>query len=338
MPPGTRTVLELVDAGFVSASLGAALELGLFWLLDERPQPITAIARQLGIPPVRCGYWLQMLVHAGLIDEGRDGFRPSSTARTAILGAYSRETWGLLAQEARERLPVPVDFVRLLSGDGTPGEPKKAGRPDYVTLMAADSERARRFTRMLYELHRPVADKLARRIDMAGVGRMVDVGGGSGVVSMALARQHSALAATVVDLATVCDAGRELAIENGLENRVTYHAADFQRDDLPGGFDLALMCDVGVYGPAVFGRIGAALNRHGRLVVADTFAPASGIPPASRLIWAFERSLTDPGHIPPTAEYVQGLLDAAGFRVRSCDELRLPDEPDPLTVIDAERR
>jgi demethylspheroidene O-methyltransferase len=203
--------------------------------------------------------------------------------------------------------------------------------------MAADTERARRFTGMLYELHRPMADELLRRVDMKGIARMIDVGGGSGVVSLTFTRRYPALQATVVDLTTVCGAGRALAVESGLVDRVTYHAADFLHEDLPGGFDLALMCDVGVYGAEVFARIGAALNRAGRLVVVDALAPADGVAPAGRVIWALERSLADPRYIPPTAEYVRGLLVAAGFRVRSCEDLRLSDDSDPFTIIDAER-
>jgi predicted Rossmann fold nucleotide-binding protein DprA/Smf involved in DNA uptake len=92
MRSDARDILALLDAGAVSASVGAALELGLFWLLGDQPQPIDAIAQKLGIPPARCSYWLQILAQAGLVADGPDGFRPSSVARTGILEAYSRET------------------------------------------------------------------------------------------------------------------------------------------------------------------------------------------------------------------------------------------------------
>jgi len=336
MPSNARHVLALLDAGVVSACLGAALELGLFWLLGDRAMPGEAIARKLRLSPRRCGYWLQVLAQAGFIDEGSDGFRSSPTAKADILDTYSRETWAFLAQEARERLPAFSDLARSLGDDGTERPPTGAGRPDYVTLMAADPARARRFTRMLYELHRPLADELVRRVDVRGIARLIDVGGGSGIVSLTFARHYPGLRATVVDLATVCGAGRELAVEDGLGDRVTYHPVDFLREDLPGGFDLALMCDVGIYGRAVFDRVSTALNRPGRLVVVDVFAPATGTAPASRVIWALERSLADPQHAPPTAEDVRSLLASSGFRVRSCDDLRLPDDRDAFTIIDAE--
>jgi 16S rRNA G1207 methylase RsmC len=67
--------------------------------------------------------------------------------------------------------------------------------------MAQSPERARRFTRMLGEIHRPLAAELAETLDMTGVRRLMDLGGGSGVVSLALLNRHPELTAVVVDIA-----------------------------------------------------------------------------------------------------------------------------------------
>jgi 16S rRNA G1207 methylase RsmC len=74
-------------------------------------------------------------------------------------------------------------------------------------------------------------------LDMTGVNRLLDLGGGSGVVSLALLRQHPHLTSTVVGIANGCSAGREIAQENSLSDRITYQAADFVHDELPGGYD-----------------------------------------------------------------------------------------------------
>ena len=74
--------------------------------------------------------------------------------------------------------------------------------------MVEDPERARRFTRMLYELHHALADELAGCLDMSDVDRVMDLGGGSGVLSMALLRRNPHLTAMVVDVANVCAVGR----------------------------------------------------------------------------------------------------------------------------------
>ena len=204
--------------------------------------------------------------------------------------------------------------------------------------MVASGDRARRFTRALYELHRPMAEALATRFEVARVARLLDVGGGSGVLSFALARRFPGLTCVVVDIGNVCDTGRQIASQNGLETRVTYHAADLTKDKLPDGFDFAVMCDVGLYNPTVFGRIHEALVKGARFVVVDHFAQAEGIVPPSRLNSALARSLFDPEYQVPTAERICSMLSASHFKIVTCQEFEVPGEDDPLTVIETERQ
>ena len=316
-PTTTDDVLDLLDASFTSAALGAAMELGLFWLLESRPLDAAGVAQALGIPPIRCGYWLQLLCGAGLIEPSPRGYRPTETARSAILAVYSRDSWALLAEEARERMPGLRDLPLHIRDAGSAWKALGLVPSRMYARMAEEPETARRFTRMLYELHRPLADGLAESLDLGGVGRLMDLGGGSGVVSLALARRHPALVATVVDMANVCAAGREIARENSLEKRVTFHPADFFRDELPAGFDVVLECDVNLYSEALFRKVRDSLVPGGRFVIVDQLAPAEGVAPSSRVHWAFEGSMIDPGFAYPTAARIRGWLEKAGLRILS---------------------
>ena len=203
------------------------MELGLFWLLEARPMDATEVAERLGIPPSRCHYWLQLLSRARLIEKGVEGYEPSSTARSAILGVYDQETWALLAQEARERLPVLSDLPLHLHEPGSVWSAHGLTPHMYVDQMGEDPDRALRFTRMLYELHQPLAKQLAASLDLSGVTRLMDLGGGSGIISLALLHRYPNLASVVVDIPNVCAAGREIAVGSPLEDRMTFHAADF---------------------------------------------------------------------------------------------------------------
>jgi DNA-binding IclR family transcriptional regulator len=94
-----------------SAALGAAIELGLFWLLAEQPLDAPGVAQALQIPTQRCHYWLQLLNSMGLIEQVPQGYAPSSVARTAILDTYSQQSWAFLAQDERERFPSVCDLA-----------------------------------------------------------------------------------------------------------------------------------------------------------------------------------------------------------------------------------
>jgi demethylspheroidene O-methyltransferase len=313
-PTTPDDVLDLMDASFDSAALGLAMELGLFWLLEDQPLESEAVARALGIPPIRCYYWLQLLRRTGLIEQGSHGYEPSATARDAILAVYNRDSWAMLAEEAGERLPGLCDLACRIREHGAARQVEGTAPPMYVPQMAENPLRARRFTRMLYDIHQPLANELAGALDLKGVKRLMDLGGGSGVVSLALARAYPELTTTVVDIANVCAVGREIAVEEFLDERVTYHAADFLQEDLPAGFDVVLECDVGVYSEALFHKVRDSLKPGGRFTIVDQFAPAEGAAPPSRLHWAFERSLDSPTLVFPTAAQIQDLLVRSGFR------------------------
>lgn len=316
-PKTTDDVLDLMDSNFTAAALGAAMELGLFWLLEETPLDGAAIAGRLGIPPNRCRYWLQLLSDAGLIEASSGRYVPTDTARAAVLEAFSRESWALLAEEARRRYPDLRDLALHIREPGSVLESLGLNPSMFQEEMDEQPDLARRFTRMLYELHKYLAEELAGRLDLTGVGRLMDLGGGSGVVSMALLRRHPDLEAVVVDVANVCAAGREIATENGLQDRIRYHPADFLRDELPSGFDLVLECDVDVYSEALFSRVRGALKDGGRFVVIDQLAPEEGTAPASRVHWAFRGSLRDPEFAFPTVARIKTMLENAGFRNRT---------------------
>ena len=101
----------------------------------------------------------------------------------------------------------------------------------------------------------------------------------------------------------------------GLADRITYHAADFVHDELPGGYDMVLHCDVAVYGEAVFRKLWAALNPGGRLVIVDHLAPAEDVASPARLYWTFLDSLADPDAAMMTLARLQAQLMQAGFQL-----------------------
>jgi SAM-dependent methyltransferase len=301
-------VLSLLDQPLEGAALGAALELGLFWLLGTDGLETGQIGETLGIAKKRCGAWLAFLEEAGFLESEGSLWRPTRVARDSILSSYSAATWSLLAEEARERLEAAWDLPRALRA-----APPVERAPGYVDRMARDPDRARRFTRMLLEIHQGLAEEVAVALDLAGVRRLMDLGGGSGVVAMALVRRWPDLSVTVVDIANVCAAGREIVAEAGLEGRIGFHAADFTRDPLPGGFEVILECDVAVYSEALFRRVHDALVAGGRFLVVDEFEPEEGIGDRARLSWTLVRTLTDPSWTPRTAARTRDLLARAGL-------------------------
>jgi SAM-dependent methyltransferase len=317
-------ILELLDRPIASAAAGAALELGLFWQLAAAPRDAQAIAEALGVPFGRCLAWLRVLADEGLIESTEAGYRPTEAARAAILDTHSAESWAMLAQEARERIGAISDLPVRLGARRSASAASSSTDTGYVGLMSRDPQRARRFTRMLYEIHAPLAEKVAARLDLSGVERLLDLGGGSGVIAIALARRWPGLSVQILDIANVCAVGGELVESAGLGRRIGFTPADFVNEDLPAGFDAILECDVGIYSEALFRRIHGALPAHGRFILIDELA-GEGAPDPGRDAWSLIRTLEDPDWAPPTIAGTLDVLKRSGFR--SVRESRL--EPGP---------
>lgn len=341
-PTTTDQVLDLLDASFTSAALAAALELGLFWLIDDQPLSSAAIAEKLDIPPGRCRYWLQLLEQAGLLEAADGRFSPTNSARTTIIDAYPHETWAHLATEAQGMLPWLRDLKQNLRQPGSARAALGLEKNDYFARMSEDPALALRFTRMLRDFHRPMAEELAPMLGMDDVIRMMDLGGGSGIFSLALLRRHPHLTSVVVDIPTVCRAAREIIGDGAEAHRLSWHEADFFEDKLPVGFDLVLECDVDVYGVELFRKVRSTLNPGGRIVIVDQLAPDGGAAPGTRAHWALRESMDDPKFAFPSAEALEAQLRSAGFSAITRRVLNFSQGParrftDGMVMIEATR-
>jgi SAM-dependent methyltransferase len=315
-PETTEDIVELLDGYILSAALGAAMELGVFWLLAEKPLSAPDVAQALNIPLNRCHHWLRLLCKLGLLEDGAEGYAPSIVARKAIMNAQSQDTWAFHAREDRDSALFVQDLALNIGKPMSTWQTRNLTPSDKLQQEQQDPDYVAGFTRKLCEIHRPLAEQLADVIDLRGVELLLDLGGGSGVVSFALLRKEHDLTSVIVDVENVCRTGREIALENKLEKRITYLAADILQDDLPAGFDMVMLCDVGLFGEALFRKIFDILNPKGRLVIVDKFAPGRTSAPPSRLSSAFLFSLEYPSQSIDfsTAEVVQTRLQQAGFR------------------------
>ena len=315
-PETTEDIVELLDGYIISAALGAAMELGVFWLLAEKPLSASNVAQSLNIPLNRCHHWLQLLCKLCLLEDRAEGYVTSIIARKAILNAQSQDTWAFHARENRDSSLSVRDLALNISKPMSTWQARNMTPSDKLQQEQEDPIYVSRFTRKLCEIHRSLAEQLANMIDLRGVKLLLDLGGGSGVVSFALLRKKHDLTSVVVDVEKVCQAGREIASENKLEKRITYLPADFLQDDLPTGFDMVMLCDVSLFSEILFRKIYKVLNAKGRFVIVDKFAPSRTSAPPSRLPSAFLYSLEYPSQSIDftTAEVVQTRLQQAGFR------------------------
>ncbi len=305
-----------MNGSIYSAIVGAAMELGLFWMLADKSQSAEQVAQSLNIPLNRCSYWLQLLCKLGLLENTAEGYSLTTLARRAILDVQDQDTWAFQAREDRDLALYVQNLAQNIHQPMSAWQADDQSPAEYFLELEQDPTYTSRFTRKLYQIHLSLAEQLAGMLDLQGVDRLLDLGGGSGVVSFALLRKSHQVTSVVVDTESVCQEGRRITLENKLEKRITYLAGDFLKDDLPTGFDLVLLCDVGVISEILLRKIRDVINPGGYLTIIDKFAPRKDSTPPSRLLAAFIASLASHSQSLDyiTMELVRDRLQQAGFR------------------------
>jgi predicted O-methyltransferase YrrM len=170
---------------------------------------------------------------------------------------------------------------------------------------------------------RESAPRLAALFDGTGVTSMVDLGGGPGAFSIAMARRFAALQVVLCD----CDdQALALAAQDiraaGLADRIRAWRRDVLADDIGTGYDLALLSSfistrAECENRALLHKVRDALRPGGRVVIRD-YLPGQGEPaPAAAVFSVCMLVATARGRVYARTE-VKGWLEDAGFEGVHC--------------------
>jgi SAM-dependent methyltransferase len=162
-----------------------------------------------------------------------------------------------------------------------------------------------------------LAQALAKRLDLAGRTRLLDLGGGSGIYACSLVAHHPGLRAVVFDQKPVDAIAARLIAERGFADRVTVAAGDMFRDSLPADCDVHLFSNVlHDWDVPEVRRLLAASHRAlpggGLLVIHDAFINAAKTGPLPVAAYSALLMHATQGKCYSEAEYA-ALLSEAGF-------------------------
>jgi predicted O-methyltransferase YrrM len=138
--------------------------------------------------------------------------------------------------------PQTLDMVKVLRT----GKPANWGSYDADAWAQAMERQdfATQFTAAMDCRGVFLGQALAKKLDLANTRSLLDIGGGSGIYSCALAARFPELRATVFERPPVDRIAREAIEKQGAAERVSVAAGDMFRDELPRGFDAHLISNV----------------------------------------------------------------------------------------------
>lgn len=217
--------------------LAAADEMGLFSLLDAAPATADETAAALKIGVVVAEGLLGVMAALGFLIAYDRRFNLTQTARDFLLPAspYYRGPW---LEVVRRRPRVTYDMVYAALRED------RSTHPDYWNPAEIDATRAADQVRGVQAFTLAGASGLAELEEFDLVRRLLDVGGGAGGMSIALALRHPDLHCTVLDHPIACSVAAEYSGAYGLDGRVDTIAGDALTDSWPTGYDAILLSHV----------------------------------------------------------------------------------------------
>ena len=314
-----RSVFDLV-AGFVySQVLLACVQLRLFEILREGPQPLTALAERLNLPPASAKCLLDAAASLGLTQERGEsafGLGPHGASLLANPGILSMiEHHAILYRDL-------ADPIALLRGE----MPETALSRYWAYARAAApaqvaGEDVRDYTALMSASQTLVADEILDAYPIGAHKRLLDIGGGDGTFITRAAARAPDLQLMLFDLPAVAARANARFQEAGLASRAHALGGNFHEDALPKGADVATLVriihdhdDDAV--EKLLTSVKAALNAGGTLLIAEPMSDTPGAEPIGAAYFGFYLMAMGSGR-PRSAHTLTKMLMRAGFsRIR----------------------
>lgn len=135
------------------------------------------------------------------------------------------------------------------------------------------------------------APDIVKHIDLAGVQKVLDVGGGSGAYSMAFVNASESITATVFDVPNVIALTKKYIKKSGLSDKIDCAKGDYNRDDFPKGYDIAFLSAIVHINSfeeniALIKKCTDSLNPGGRIIIQDHIMANDRTKPMAGAIFA----------------------------------------------------
>lgn len=241
-------IFEHFRGSYGTELLTAAIaHFNVFGILADSPQTFEELRVALGLEQRPAVVLVTALRAMGLVEHVADGQLQLTSMGAEHLtpgGAFDVSDYvglaatapGVLEMVDRLRTNKPADS----SGDGGAAFIFRQG----IKSAMDQQDLARHFTLALSGRAKNVAPVMAERLSMAGVTRLLDVGGGTGIYSIALLQKHPELTAIVLDHAEVLKVAAEMAETYGVADRLDLREGDMFADKLPSDCEAVLLSNI----------------------------------------------------------------------------------------------
>ena len=317
MPPSAdpTPIFELFRGTYATDLLTAAVaHFGVFGRLERHAMTTSELGEALGLAERPTVVIVTALRAFGLLSSNDGKLQLTDLAREHLVpgGAFdvgdyvslAASSPGVLAMVERLRTNRPANHdagVAFIYREG-------------VVSAMEDEAAARHFTLALAGRAKNVAPILAERYALSNARTLIDVGGGTGIYSIAFLQKNPGLHAIILDRPEVLKVTREMADAYGVADRLSVAPADMFRDPLPTG-DVVLLSNI-LHDwdvpecRALIKRCAAALKPGGQVLIHDVFLNDALDGPLPMALYSAALFTLTEGRLYSAAEYRTWLREA----------------------------
>jgi hypothetical protein len=332
-PPSAR-LMDMIFGFALSRSIAVAAQLGVADLLNDGPKSGDDLARALGTHPRSIYRLLRALAGAGVFTEeadGRFGLTPLSELLRSDAPESLRPFAAMMADavnfETWAHLPYSIET-------GKPAFPHKSGMPWFAWLEQNPAE-GKVFHDAMTSLSAGAVAAVLSAYDFSGIKKLVDVGGGHGLLLAAVLAKYPDMEGVLYDEQAVIGGAADVLAAHGVAERCETVGGDFFRSVPAGGDAYILKHIIHDWSDdecvTILRHCHAGMAAGGKVLIVEMVIPERNVPAVSTFL-DLQMLLFLTGRERNEAEY-GALLERAGFGLTGIVPTR-----SPYSVIEGVRK
>ena len=315
--PSPEMILDTVYAFRNARVLLTAYELGVFTAIGDTPQTAAGVAALIKTDERATDRLMDALCGLGLLRKKSGKFSNTPLSARFLVEGKPGYMAGLMHSVHLWRSwSTLTDAVRA----GTTVVQREALNERQVNWLDA-------FIAAMHMRAYKQAPALVKLLDLRGVRRVLDVGGGSGAYSMAFVRAKKGIHAVSFDLPNVVPLTHRYIESEKLADKISTVAGDYEVDSLGTGFDLVFLSAI-IHSNSVdinkqlVKKAYDALNQKGQLVIQDHIMDEDRTAPLAGALFSLNMLVGTRAGDTFTESEIRSWMEELGFK-----HIRRKDNP-----------
>jgi SAM-dependent methyltransferase len=302
--------LEIISGYQRSRVLFTLIELEIPTLLKGKKFTAKHLAKRLKIHPMAMERFLNAGVSINILNKKNDKFFNSKFAENHLVKGAEFYLGGSIKRHRERSYAVWENLTDALR-NWKYGETASKNPEDEDQGAEAMTEQHN-----LALLH---GFELAKAFDFTKFTRILDVGGGTGAMSIALCQSYPKLEAIVFELPQNIKIADDFVKQRKLNKRVKTVGGDFQKDDLPENFDAVLLANFVAVADAksnikLLKQIYEKLPAGGVCILSGWIIDDSHLAPQTSVLFCLEDICWNAPDVERSFKIYKSWLKEAGFK------------------------